>query len=123
MYPFDFMEIVAAFGYPGGVTVTRRGAITRSNGFPVAGSSSTFTLSPVIIQPLSGREMQHVPEGQRNREWLRVYSQTALRTAAEGNGVMADTFAYAGATYEVQSVDNWSPNANYYAYRAARVSP
>lgn len=53
------------------------------------------------VQPLSGRELQLVPEGDRFREqyWVWAYPETAIRTG--------DRIERKGKKFEVQSAESW----------------
>lgn len=116
----DLSGLLGIFG-TGALTVTRRGAATLSAGFWTPGTTSTITLTDAVVHPLTGRQLEALPEGLRTREPLAVFSATALRTAAEPAGVGADTFTWGGVTYEVQTVENWAANGNFYRHVAVKV--
>lgn len=48
-----------------------------------------------------------LPEGRRQTEAFRLYTETRLIAANDNTGVNADLVEYEGADYEVLSVDRW----------------
>jgi hypothetical protein len=109
------------FGTPAG-----RGADGR---FIVAGTTdSTIKAS---VQPLSGREMETVPEGERHKDWQKVYTEADLVTADQhgaGVGSRADQLVVGGIIYEVRQVWPWrgvSPIPHFKAHvvRLQEVAP
>lgn len=91
------------------VTVTRSGAGSYINGRWAAGVASQFSIS-ASIQPakMKHEELLHLPEGDRNRSALRVYTPTELRSANEADGTPADFIAWDGEQWEVVKVDVWT---------------
>lgn len=58
------------------------------------------TATPVVIQPASGRDLQRLDEGTRERVSWSVWSTVELK-----NG---DRFDFGGETHEIGHVDPWS---------------
>ncbi len=113
--------IIARSGKP--YTITRIAASAYdSHGRAVAGGTSTLAMV-ASVQPVTGRDLQRMPEGLRTRELVKLYTTTQLRTADEGAGTVADRFAYRGATWEVQTVEDWADAGNYFKCIAAKVPP
>ncbi len=74
---------------------------------PGAPVDSTISAS---VQPLRGREVETLPEGERQKDWQKVYTAADLRTAdqhAGGVGGAADQLIVGGITYEVRQVWPW----------------
>ncbi len=82
----------AATGYTGGVAQTE--------------SRTSFNIR-ASVQPLTPEEMQLLPEGRRQTEGYRLYTDTRLIAANSKTGVNADLVEYEGADYEVFAVDRW----------------
>ncbi len=59
------------------------------------------------VQPLTPEEMELLPEGRRDSEAYRLYTETRLQPANEATGVNADLVEYESVDYEVLSVDRW----------------
>lgn len=70
--------------------VTRTAAGTRDHGRHMPGAVTTFAIV-AGIDPMTGRALQDLPEGQRGDEAIKVYTTTRLRTRAEGE---PDRIAY-----------------------------
>ena len=101
--------LIARFGKP--LTVTRYAAGSYSNGNYVNGATSTFSII-MSVQPINGRELIYLPEGQRTRQFLTGYTETLLQTANQEAGTKADVVAYNGRNYEVQRVEYWESTGN-----------
>lgn len=83
------------------LTVTRVGRVVYIDGKPKHMNEITFECV-CNVQPLNGRDLLLVPEGDRHREQYYVYSQQSTR-AMEVN----DTMDFRGAKYQAQGVENW----------------
>jgi hypothetical protein len=82
------------------ITITRMAAGTYVAGRYVPGTDQDFDAS-ANIQPLSGKELLQLPEGDREKEVKKIYTAFALQN---GDGVTrAD-----GIRYEVQAVEDWT---------------
>lgn len=81
-----------------------------------AGTASTIMAS---VQPLTGRQLQRLPEGERQSYPLVIYTVSDVRTADHIAGVPADRITTGGNTYEVGRVQRWpaaGPLPHYEAY-------
>lgn len=101
-------------------TITRKSAGSYVNGKWVEGSTSTFTIQ-ASVQPLRGEEIQLLPEGRRNSQAVRIYTDTQLyvKTDEQTN---PDKLTAFGESYEVLSVEPWQSNViNHYKCIAVKV--
>lgn len=57
------------------------------------------------IQPLSPKELERLPEADRNKELLVVYSRSMIR--GTGPGIAPDVIFWQGRPYEVSGVEAW----------------
>lgn len=90
------------------VTVYREGAGSYVNGVWVEGTTSTFNIK-AKIQPLSGYQVAIMPESDRTRSWIKVFTPDTIRQKKEGpNGHGADRLYWNGDLYEVMKVFTWS---------------
>lgn len=89
-------------------TVTRRvKAGYDSKG--VAKSMTTSTLSIVAaIVPAEGRDLERLPEGRRSFETRAVFTATPLLVGDENAANESDLITVDEASWEVESVANWS---------------
>lgn len=64
-----------------------------------------------VVQPATARELERLPEGDRDRETITVYSREPLRVGQRPGGdtecPAADVIHWQGQRYEVASVEPW----------------
>jgi hypothetical protein len=89
----------------GTYNVTRPTPGTTTGGVYQEGATQSFVLTG-CVQPLGSRDLLRLPEGERSRERVKLYTTTELRVATAG-GSLSDRVVYRGATYEVESVEPW----------------
>lgn len=94
-----------------GVFTTGTYAVTRTvaatygtDGRLIAGSTSVINMD-ASIQPMSGRELQALPEGAHGREVRKMFSKSELSTRTPGND--PDLVMYKSESWEVLSVSAW----------------
>lgn len=104
----------------GTYTVTRYGAGSYVEGEHTEGTASTFDIK-ASVQPMSGRELMKLPEGERTQDNLVVLTASELRTR-EGTA-QADRLSIDGATYEVLGVEDWYSEGGFYRAHVRRVTP
>jgi hypothetical protein len=90
------------------VTISRPAQGEYVDGLWTELTSPATLILPLSIQPLKGREVDRLPEGQRTRGPMWVYCESELRPPNEDLGIKGDTFAWSGCTYEVGSVEDWT---------------
>ena len=89
----------------------------RVQGRPV---EKTFTVD-ASVQPMTQKELQRLPEGQRARGAVTVFSVTELKTVETSETRIPDRFALNGVNYQILSVDDWFSTAGFFKYVATRV--
>lgn len=106
----------------GTYTVTRTLAGSYTAGRYAAGAVSTFDVV-ACVQPVSGRDLQSLPEAQRGDEVKVVYCATELRTRTPAQE--PDTVAIEGESYEVFRVERWDAfgEVHWRAYTSRLVTP
>lgn len=88
---------------------------------------STFRLDPVVIQPLEGRDLLRLPEGDRDRERVLIHACQQLRTSRGGSEIEADRILYdptrSGEAFEymVEKAEPWLVQAGMWRCRALRL--
>lgn len=83
---------------------TRFGAGSYVSGVWVEGVPEAISLTASVL-PTSGKELQFLPEGRRERASLTLYTSFELR--ASGPGVNADLVEIDGEQWEVVRVEAW----------------
>lgn len=105
MTPFEF------FRSP--VTLRRPSAGAYVNGLWVEGAT-TDSIITASIQPLTGEDMEELPEGRRESEGYKMYTSTQVRTVQEaGSDQNADRIVFNSKEYEVHRVNPWQNNLNF----------
>ena len=72
----------------------------------------------VSAQPLRASEVNMLPEGRRNTETIKFYTETKFKTSDEKNGINSDIIIYDGKKFEVMMVENWSIGTDIPYYKA-----
>lgn len=80
-------------------TITRKAAGSYVDGRWVDGAATVYTAAG-NVQPLNGRELLQLPEGDRNREYKKMYTAFAVQND--------DVVTISGKTYQAQNVADWS---------------
>lgn len=103
----------------GTYTVTRRAPDTRVQGRTVEGSESTFSIV-ASVQPVSGRELRDLPEGERGDETIVIYTVTEVRSGANPDEIEVD-----GSRFVIVKCERWkSFGAQHFrAYAARKDAP
>lgn len=88
------------------LTLIRRGNGSYVRGRWVDDSTPDSVTITANVQPVSPKEILMLPESDRTRDAVKVFSKSEIRTAKEGSHV-ADQFVFDGTTYEVRKVKKW----------------
>lgn len=113
----DLADVVESFSAD--YSVARSALATYDvHGDPVAGASSSFSIR-ACVQPVSGRDLQRVPEGWRTQELITLFTPTELRTKTGMNE--PDVVTVNGVAYQVQQVERWAELGNYWRVLAMKV--
>jgi hypothetical protein len=89
---------------PGTYTVKRRAAGTYTQGRYTAGAQTTLSIV-ADVQPVTGRELRDLPEGQRGDETKLVITETELRVRQPSSE--SDLVTIGGEDYRVVKVERW----------------
>ena len=100
-----FAGTIAAFAVAGGVTIRRGSAGSDTKGRYTPGSTSDITGVEASVQPITGNELQRLPEGLRTQRPVKLYTTTEIRASSVATGVPSDLIVWDGETWEVQFVE------------------
>lgn len=104
--------------------VRRFAAGTRTKGRYTRGTQSSINIDAVAM-PINGKERLLLPEGERNREIIKIYSESEFFTADELNNKSADIVTWKGKEYEIINVSDWNnsnfPDLSHYRCLAAKL--
>jgi len=90
-------------------------------GIPTTSAPVLFDIENAGVQPVSGHEMNTMPEGYRDRKMYKVFTTTPVFTAVEGSDNLADKIeTVSGVWCDVVRVQAWSYGiqSHYEAYVA-----
>lgn len=100
---------IPTFQMTGKVTISikRYPAETLVKGRPVAGQPDELEIE-ANVQPFKFHHLMYLPESDRTKEWINVYSAQEIRTAQEGDGgYQADEISWDGKTFIVRNVRHY----------------
>ena len=93
-----------------------------ANGRWQAGTDPAPVDFKASIQPMSGRELMLLPEGERTHDRIRIYTDVKLTVAIPAQNQKGTRVSYDGRDWEVQSAFQWDLNDYpYYKYLAQLV--
>lgn len=92
------------------ITVTQPNLVGTydANGRYVEGEKTIINNVIASVQPLKPSEIQMLPEGRRNVEAIKVYTELKMFVSDEFNKKNASLILYDGKNYEVHMVSNWN---------------
>lgn len=101
--------------------ITRAEQGSHVNGRWVEGGTQAVEIK-ANVQPMREQELLLLPEADRSREWLNVYSAEQIRTERQGQGGWAaDEFEWQGDIYKVMRVKSYKMGVlDHYEAKAAR---
>jgi hypothetical protein len=102
----DLAPLVDDMAYPGGLVVETYTAATISNAYGEAVyAAPTTTTITCIAHPAGRRELARLPEGDRHKQTIAIYSEATLAHPA---GTRPLVVRYEGRRYEVVKVADYS---------------
>lgn len=114
--------LIASLGRCVGPLTCKRAGVSEQNEFGGLEAPALYdvTLDPVAAHTVSGRELDQVPEADRNSEIVRFYTTVRLFVADEGK--MADRIEYpagSGRTYRIVRVEDYAAQGGVYSAMGA----
>ena len=116
----DFASQIAAFADARPVTLKRRATGSNSYGVYTPGSETSSTIVATVVRGLETQEL--LPQNERTGEVITVFTATQLYSTRSPGSAIADRIVYAGETYEVRGVRDWSGHGNFFEAAAVKVS-
>jgi len=91
------------------IVITRpaAGGTYDARGFYVGGGAASTINTTASVQPASSKDLLLLPEGERTRETIKVYTGTELFTANIAASRPADRLAYDGRVFEIMNVSTY----------------
>lgn len=114
-------SVIESFAAPALVPVTRfEPGRYDDAGVYQAGPSAQIMVRAAVL-PLTGRELVTLPEGERNREHIKIYTEDELFTADEAAFQPADIVHWAGREFKVTGVQHRTEIHELAHYRSVAV--
>ena len=85
------------------VTLCRRAVTIDAHG-RTAVTETTSTIG-AVVRPATEKDLERLPEGDRDRGYIKVLSETAMQAATAG--AQPDEIIWAGSRWVVKTVDSW----------------
>lgn len=85
---------------------------------PGATASSTIKAS---VQPLDQDEVASLPEGERRKDWLKLYTRTKIEPANQYTSEAGDRVIIDGVTYEAREAPRWRKVCPHYRVFVVRI--
>tara|TARA_R110002012_G_scaffold271932_2_gene457262 strand:- start:751 stop:1140 length:390 start_codon:yes stop_codon:yes gene_type:complete len=92
-----------------------------STGMATQGTTS-ITQAQAVIIPATGKDLKNLPEAQRIKEAIKIYTDEALQTADDNTSKNADVITWRGVNYQIQNMEDWtSTDIPHYKSMAVKV--
>lgn len=85
--------------------VSPTGTYSTTTGLWTAGTPTTSSIQVIAPQPASGRDLQLLPEGEREYTHLKTWTESSVLTG--------DKITVAGRTYRVTMTKPWFDDGNF----------
>lgn len=99
-----FADTIKNFAVPGGITIRRGSAGSSVKGRFTKGATLDTAGVVASVQPITGSELERLPEGLRSKRPEKLYSETELKQVDVGAGTPPDLVIWDGEIWEVQRV-------------------
>lgn len=119
MSTLDLVDVIDSLG-TGDIVIERERAATFSQGNATAGADDV-TKVRAVAHHATPRELQRLPENDRNRETIVVFTDEELRVSSVARGMRGDVVRYGGARYEVIRRENWEAQAGHFRCFGSRL--
>lgn len=120
MSVLDLDDVVDSLG-TGDIVVERASsAVTFVNGNAVVPAGGTITIV-AVVQVASPRDLLRLPENDRTREIVIIFTKEALEVSSPTTGLMGDVVQYGGRRYEVIRREDWLVQSGHFRCWAAKI--
>ena len=102
------------------ITVRHYSAGTIVNGIVQPGGVASVVITDASVQPVSGEDLQSLPELERTKEALKVYTTAEVQTSDPRTGIPSDLVGIRGNQYKAVHVEPWAYGFIFYKVLCVR---
>ncbi len=118
----SLQHVLDTFAVP--YDIIRRGPISRVNGRVESAGPDTNLTGNGSFQPATAKDLQRLPEGERNEAVVALYTDDELVTGdvpgTRPDHVIPGGKVFAGVTFEIQSLEPWPRHNKYLATKVGQ---
>ncbi len=107
------------------ITLRRFAQGTYEDGYYTEDAAPVDSALRAVVQPMGYKERMALPEGDRSKQWIKLWTVVELKALDADAGTRADRVIIDGKTYEVQGLGDWTlpaEGANLTHYESTAVS-
>ena len=105
--------ILQELGARQSISVRRFGGGAYDSSGRWSGSTSFDTPTDAVVNPSTPKETERLPENERTKEAITVFTRNPLLTSDVSDQGKADHVTWNGRTYQVMLTADWSAQAQY----------
>jgi len=107
------VDVIMITDYPTGSYSTTTGQWVQG--------TPTVTSVEAVVQQATPKDTEQLPENERTKESIVVFTRTALFTSDVTTAEESNTITWEGREYKVMMIDAWSRQAQYVRHIAVRL--
>lgn len=91
-----------------------------ASGVFIPGTASAVPIK-ASVQPLNEKETDSLPGGERHKDWLKLYTRTAIKPVDQHTGEAGDRVVIDNITYEARKAPRWRAICPHYRVFVVRI--
>ena len=105
----------------GTIEVERQRPVAYVQGNAVQPAPTIFTVERVNVQPATPRDLLRLPENDRSRETIIIFTAERLEVSSTKTGRRGDVVRWSDRRYEVTRREDWAPQSGHFRCWAQKV--
>ena len=105
-------SLINSFGET--ITIRHYSAGVYTNGVYVPGGIASSVITQASVQPVTGEDLQQLPELERTKEVLKIYTAAEVYLADQRTGAPSDLLEIRGKVYKAYHVEPWNYDFVFY---------
>lgn len=115
------LDLIENFAEPIKIIRSKKGEIDDEG--KILPGKKTELMILAAVQPFTMKEMENLPEGERSKQMIRLYTSDVLKLSENESLKSADVVLYNGQCWEVQKTEVWPGGLGHYKSVAVLVQP